>query len=386
MRLPSKRLIVSGAVALAIGTALTWTHGARAQAPAKTGSTVQMSEKYFKKVTVMTGVPVDEFMGEMGLFSAALSYCCGECHVNAGTDNPDWASDAKPTKVIARQMAAMVKTINKNNFGNATNVTCWTCHRGSPTPAKTASMDIVYGEPLIFPDDVLKAAPSGSGTPTLDQIFDKYIQALGGAAQVAALKSYYATGTSNLYDEAKKDPAEIFAKAPNQAVTFVHQRGGDVARTSDGTNAWVMLPLTVVKEYPLTGSLLEGGKLDAEMYFPGGLRSYLNNWIVALPTTIDDRGVWTIQGKGNNGLVATFYFDKETGLLRRYVRYVTTAYGRVPTQIDYSDYRPVAGVKMPFKWTYGWISGREQYEIAEYKPNASIDPSKFNEPSLSAKK
>jgi hypothetical protein len=330
----------------------------------------------------MKGVPVDEFMGEMGLFSAALSYCCGECHVNAGTDNPDWASDAKATKVIARKMAAMVVAINKNNFGSGTNVTCWTCHRGSPTPAKTPSMDIVYGEPLIFPEDVLKAAPPGSGTPTVDQIFEKYTQALGGAEKVAALKSFVAKGSSNLYDEAKRDPAEVYAKAPNQAVTFVHQRGGDVARTSDGTHAWVQLPLTVVKEYPLNGSLLEGGKLDAAMYFPGGLRNYLSNWKVALPTTINGRGVWTVQGSGKNGLVATFYFDKETGLLTRYIRYVTTQYGRVPTQIDYSDYRPVAGVMMPFKWDYGWISGREQYEITEYQPNVAIDASKFNVPAL----
>ena len=55
-------------------------------------------------------------MGEMGLFSAALSYCCGDCHVDAGTDNPDWASDKKPTKVIARRMALMVQAINKAAF------------------------------------------------------------------------------------------------------------------------------------------------------------------------------------------------------------------------------------------------------------------------------
>ena len=87
MRLPSKRLIVSGAVALAIGIALTGTNGARQSsasgsqrgfvlpfegtASAQTGSAPQMSDKYFKKVTVMKGIPVDEFMGEMGLFSAA---------------------------------------------------------------------------------------------------------------------------------------------------------------------------------------------------------------------------------------------------------------------------------------------------------------------------
>jgi hypothetical protein len=279
-------------------------------------------------------------------------------------------------------MALMVQAINKQNFGGGTNVTCWTCHRGSPNPAKTPSMDIVYGEPLLFPEDVLKPAPSGSGTPTVDQIFDKFTQAMGGAAKIDALKSYVAKGTSNLYEEVVKDPAEVYAKAPGQGTTIVHQRGGDVERDSDGTHAWVQLPLTVVKEYPLTGSALEGGKLEAEMDFPGKLRTYLNNWIVALPTTIDGRGVWTVQGRGANGLVATFYFDKETGLLTRYIRYATTTIGRVPTQIEYSDYRPVAGVMMPHKWTYDWISGREEYDIASYDANVAIDASKFSEPSL----
>ncbi len=327
MKLPSKRLIISGAVALAIGIALNGTNGARQSssvssdgrrqspgfvfpfegtASAQVGSTPQMSDKYFKNVTVMKNIPVDEFLGEMGLFSAALSACCGDCHVDAGTDHPDWASDKKPTKVIARQMAAMVDAINKNNFHGAPRITCWTCHRGSPEPAATASMDIIYGEPLSFPEDILRPAASGAGAvPTVDQIFDKFTKALGGADKIAALKRYYAKGTSNLYEEVLKDPAEVFAKAPNEAAVFVHQRGGDVARVSDGVHAWVMLPLTVVKEYPLTGSLLEGGKLDAEMMFQGGLRKYLNNWIVAAPTTIDGKGVWTVQGRGNNGLIGT---------------------------------------------------------------------------------
>jgi hypothetical protein len=400
MRLPSKQLIISGAVALAIGIALSGTNAARqsstggnqrgfvlpfegtASAQTATPATGLPSDKYFKKVTVLTGMPVDEFMGEMGLFSAALSYCCGDCHVNAGTDNPDWASDAKPTKVIARRMAAMVYAINKQNFGGGSRVTCWTCHRGSPNPAVTPAPDVIYGEPLIFAEDVLKAAPPGSGTPTIDQIFDKFTQAIGGAAAVAALTSYHAVGTSNLYEEVVKFPTDVWAKAPNQGSVDVHTRGGDSVRLSDGTHAWVQLPLTVVKEYPLNGSMLEGGKLEAELLFPGRLRTYLNNWIVSLPATINGRGVWTVQGRGANGLVATFYFDKETGLMTRYIRYSTTTIGRVPTQIDFSDFRPVAGVMMPFKWTYQWISGKEEYEINQYQPNVPVDASKFAEPKL----
>src|SRR5207247_7793801 len=67
-------------------------------------------------------------------------------------------------------------------------------------------------------------------------------------------------------------------------------------------------------------------------------------------------------------------------LLRRVIRYATSAMGRVPTQWDYSDYRPVAGVMMPFKFTYGWISGREEYTLTEIQPNVPIDAGKFDKP------
>jgi hypothetical protein len=62
------------------------------------------------------------------------------------------------------------------------------------------------------------------------------------------------------------------------------------------------------------------------------------------------------------------------------IRYANSTIGRVPTQIDYSDYRPVGGVMMPYKFTYAWVSGREDYVISEITPNAPVDDSKFNQP------
>ena len=132
------------------------------------------------------------------------------------------------------------------------------------SPAITPPIDSIYGTPTLTPPDVLPAvAPATAGTPPADQILDKYIQALGGADQLAKLTSYTAKGTSHLFGEVNADPAEIYAKAPNQLATLVHQREGDLARTFDGRDAWVMLPLTVVGEYPLNASALEGAKLDA---------------------------------------------------------------------------------------------------------------------------
>jgi hypothetical protein len=276
-------------------------------------------------------------------------------------------------------MVQMVNAINRDNFGGRQVVTCWTCHRGSQLPSATPPIDMIYGEGVLYPRDVLPPA-SGGNVPTVDQVFDKYIQALGGAQRLASLTSWVARGTSTLYGEVSEDQAEIYAKAPNQFATIVHEKEGDLARTYDGRNGWVMLPLTVVGLYPLNASALEGAKLDAQLAFPAGIRQSLTNWHSSYPITLDGRDVYAVQGTGAAGLVATFYFDKQSGLLTRVIRYANSAVGRVPTQIDYSDYRPVAGVMMPFKWTYSWVSGREDYTLTQVQPNVSVDAAKFAKP------
>ena len=349
-------------------------------APPKTAVPGETSEQHFKNITVLKGIPVDEFMGTMGLFSAALSFCCKDCHTGAGTANPKWEDDP-PRKVTARRMAQMVANINKENFNNRQVVTCWTCHRGSPNPAATPPMDTVYGESVFSPTDVLPVANTATaGTPPADQILDKYIQALGGAQALARITSYTATGNSHLFGEVKNDRTEISAKAPGYLVTVVHQDEGDVARTYNGKEAWVMLPLTVVGQYPLSGSAYDGARLDAQMAFPGGLKAFFNNWRVTYPSVVNGKPVYVVQGSLPSGLLATFYFDKQTGLLDRMVRYANSSMGRVPTQVDYSDYRAVNGVMMPYKWTFSWISGQEQYELSSITANAPVDDAKFGKP------
>src|SRR5581483_2914787 len=111
-----------------------------------------------------------------------------------------------------------------------------------------------------------------------------------------------------------------YAEAPGKLATIVQQREGEMARVSDGHAGWVMLPLTVVQRYALNGSALEGGKLDAQMAFPGGMPRVFDRWRVSYPATIDGREMYVVQGS-RPGLLATFYFDKQTGLLARMVRY-----------------------------------------------------------------
>ena len=105
----------------------------------------------------------------------------------------------------------------------------------------------------------------------------------------------------------------------------------------------------------LAGQDLDGLKLDAELSFPAKIQQDLTDGAPAFQATIADRDVQVIQGTGAGGSRVKLFFDKESGLLVRVVRYTQTAVGIIPAQIDYSDYRDVAGVKMPFHW---WRPGR----------------------------
>lgn len=380
MKLPSKRLFMySGAMALLCATV---PFGGMAFAQAKP----QMADDVFKNIQVLKGLTVDEFMGTMGLFSAALNVCCGDCHVGAGGSNPQWDKDV-PRKVAARRMVKIMNDVNKNEFGGAQVVTCWTCHRGTTPPATTPGIDAIYSDPIPVYPDRLPQAPATAVVPTADQIFDKYLQAIGGADAVSKITSYEGKGTSLTFGQDKANPANMYAKAPDKFLTVVHQREGDMIRTYNGKDAWVALPLTVVQEYELTATAAEGGKLDGQLAFPGNIKSWLNNWRVSYPENIKDQfapdghEVNVVQGTGSNGFIATFYFDKQTGLLTRMVRYANSAVGRVPTQIDFADYRPVAGsVKMPFKRTFGWVSGREDYTFTEINTNVPIQDARFDKP------
>jgi hypothetical protein len=86
-----------------------------------------------------------------------------------------------------------------------------------------------------------------------------------------------------------------------------------------------------------------------------------------------------LQGSNPGQLPVNFYFD-ESGLLVRLVRWSKMAVGTIPTQIDYSDYREVAGVKIPFHISVTWTDGQNTFELSEVRPNVAIDAGRFAKP------
>jgi len=374
-----KRIAQAGACALfAILPAL-----AQTSAPQKP----LMAEDVFKNIKMLRGIPVNQFMETMGFFSAALGYNCTNCHGTAVLGN--WAkyADDTPEKLTAVRMIQVVNTINKTLFGGRQAVTCYTCHRGSPTPKIVPSLLEQYSEPPPDDPNEVEVSPRVQTTPSADDVLNRYIQAIGGAQKLSALTSFVAKGSYEGFDSYHgKVPVEIYAKASGQRSVISHTQNGDSVTTYDGTHAWIMgpdKPVSVLELVP--GGDFDGVKLDWVLSFPGGLKQALTGWRTGFPTTtIDDKPVDVVQGMINKSRVK-FFFDKQTGLLSRVVRYSNTVVGPVPIQMDFSDYREVAGVKMPFQLRMTWTDGQSIYTLSEFQPNAAIDEAKFAKPVPPAK-
>lgn len=339
----------------------------------------------FENVQVLQDMPVDDFMASMGLMCASLGWDCASCHVNAGTQEVDWAADT-PEKIMARRMVTMVGAINRDHFGGRQVMSCFTCHHNRDRPLPTPTMDIAYGEPALYLDDLFGAAP---GSPSPTTVLDRYIEALGGARRVNELTSYSATATNIGFGGfGGGGDVRVWAKAPDKRSTIIEFKDApgrdDSARTYDGRAGWIRTPLSVLGEYALSGSELDGARFDAMIAFPGQIKEILTNLRVGYPDVIDGKLTDVVQGQGPRGLVVSLFFDQESGLLTRYIRYGQSPIGRLPTQVDYADYREVGGVRIPHKWTLSWLDGRDSFEMTNVQINVPIDETVFGKPSLAA--
>ena len=341
-----------------------------------------MAEEVFKNVQILKGIPVNQFMDTMGFFAASLGLNCVYCHVSESLENWDRFADDVPRKRMARSMIQMVNDINKTRFGGRRALTCYSCHRGAETPRVIPSLADQYGVPPEDPN-LVEIVPDAPKDLTAEQILDKYVQAVGGAQKLTALTSLVGKGTYEGYDTYHaKVPFEVYAKAPGQLTTIAHTQNGDTTTTFDGREGWIASVDKPVRLLPLLpGAELDAAKIDAALWFPAGIKQALTDWRTGFPiTSIEDKEVTIIQGTGAGKSRIKLFFDNQTGLLLRQLRYTDTPVGTVPIQVDYFDYREVAGVKIPFRTVVTWTNGQTIVELSNVQPNVSIDTTRFAKP------
>ena len=339
----------------------------------------QMTEDVFRNIQVLQGMPVDTFFDVMGMFASSMGDDCTYCHSGEAVFRRDAFGDPTPRIQRARQMIVMMRALNETYFGGAPRVTCFTCHRGMYAPVDAPRLSLQYGVPEEEPN--VRDFPPDTRT-SADELLDRYLQALGETEQLAGISSFVATGTYAGFDTGFAEvPVEIFARAPNQRSVTVTMTDGDSHRVFDGRNGWWAGPDSPVPIETLTSGNLDRYRLEALVAFPAGIKQAFSQWTVGR-TAIDDRLVSIVQGANpESGLLpVNLYFDNETGLLARLVRWNGTPLGPVPTQIDYDDYRDVADVKMPFTWTVSKTYMQHTIKLSDVQVNVPVDAARFVTP------
>lgn len=336
-----------------------------------------LSEQYFKNIQVLKGMPVDTFFDAMGMFAASMGNDCTYCHAKEVGFRREAFAETTPRIQRARQMITMMQALNKQYFGGRPRVTCFTCHRGQYSPVSAPSFLIQYGVPAEDPN--ILNFPTEPGV-SADQVFDRYLTAIGGTVALARITSVTATGTYVGFDTGQEEvPVEIFAKAPNQRTWIVKLPAGDSYRVFDGVNGWIAGPDSPAPIFALVTGNLDRARIEATLAFPAAIKQLYQQWRVGR-TLIDEQDVTIVQGTTPGLLPVNFYFDDKSHLLVRVVRWNETLVGPVPTEINYGDYRTVAGIQMPFTWTATQTYMQMTIKLREVSANVPLDAARFARP------
>jgi photosynthetic reaction center cytochrome c subunit len=350
---------------------------AQAQAPAAAPAQGEQktTDQQFKNIKVLKGLPADQLIPAMQFMTASLGVECEFCHVRKERGLAFEKDDKKP-KEVARKMIEMMWAINKDNFEGKREVTCYSCHRGAAHPVGTPIVAEEGAKPEV-PVTGEEKKPDASTLPTAEQVFDKYLAASGGAAAVEKITSRVQKGTLSGFGESRF-PVDIYAKAPDKRVSIMHLPGGDSTTAYDGHSGWMLVPGR--PPHIMNADENSGARIDADFHLPADVKTLSQKWTPAPGETIDGHPTNLIVGRTDDQPPIRLYFDAQSSLLVRMIRYNETPLGRMPTQVDYSDYRDADGVKVPYRWSISRPGNRFSIQVDELHQNVPIDDAKFAAP------
>jgi len=350
-------------------------------------------EKYMN-IQALKDVPAVQIHDTMVYFGAALGTNCTFCHVRDAAGEFAFEKDDRNSKKTAREMIVMTRAINAQSFKGQLQVTCETCHQGLRQPNAVPKLaEMLTAEQLAAlppqgpgagaaPGQAPGEGPGQRPKPpveTVDQIADKLIQAMGGTEALQKFTSRTSKGTlTNKLGQVSPFSAEdtvagqyrIAVEGPQPSVSAF-----------DGKVAWIQSGTRMRDLEGIEETLVSMG---ADLGLALHLKDRYQGLAVRAYGKIDGRDVIVLQGRVSPIAAETLSVDKATGLLvRRLVRF-TTPLGRLSAQIDYSDFRPVAGVTLPFGVKVATWDSITDRKFTEIKSSPALSPSRFAKPDAKA--
>jgi len=363
--------ITRSTIAFLFSAALFAPNSLRAQSPIE-GKT---AEQVYKNIQVMNGTPASELTPAMHLISVSLGVTCEYCH-----EVRKEYEDTKEPKERARAMMKMLADINKNNFGGAQMITCYTCHRGSTKPVTMVTL----------PLPAAKMAETPPSLPSVDDILAKYVQALGGEQAIRKVTTRVITATGSVPTGpggtiAVPADVERYQKAPNLIVDIYHTKAFTVSDGFDGTTKW---------SQDMQGRVTDALKIDQNrakrddnLYESLDLKREYSSLAVSGVEKVNDRDAYLVVGSLDGDTPERLYFDIQTGLLIRKMTIFPTPAGNSPFLVDYGDYRDTgSGVKAPFLIQTTPANPRTELStsltlrVQKIQDNVPVDDSKFVKP------
>ncbi len=216
--------------------------------------------------------------------------------------------------------------------------------------------------------------------PTVDQIIDKYVQAIGGKAAVEKQTSRVGKGTFEVPAFGANGTIEVYAKAPNKTFSVINIDGfGVVQQGFTGTAGWSSDPQSGMRD--LSGSELAAAKLDAEFYRDIKLKELYPKMELKGKEKLASGEAYVLVATPASGSPETLYFDVQSGLLVRQDGKRESPQGALNIQVLFEDYKEVDGVKVPFTIKQNSDAISFVIRLSEIKHNVTIDDAKFNKPS-----
>ena len=368
------KMLLSTCVAGAVLGSGAGTLRAQSAQPSTGSAAPRTTEQVYKNIQVLKGFPSEQLVPAMQFVAASLGVQCDFCHLENAFEKDD-----KETKQTARKMMGMMFAINKDNFDGQQKVTCYACHRGAHKPVIAPTISEEEGK-LVAEEKMPHDEPNAASLPSADQILGRYLQAVGGVDAAAGISTRIQKGT--LIVGSERFLIEVVAKAPDKRVTTVHFPGGDSVTGINGEEGWLSTPGRAAHD--MGPSEADAARMDAELFLPASLKRLFKELRVEPQEQIGGQGAYVLAGTRDNLPPVHLYFDQQSGLLVRVLRFVETPLGRNPTQIDYADYRDQGGVKTPFRWSIARPNGRFTVEIEQMQQNVPIKDDRFAKPSAPA--
>jgi hypothetical protein len=347
---------------------------------------IKTAGEAFKNVEVLTDVPADQLIPSMRYITFALGVRCEYCHVKGHFD-----SDEKPAKKRARGMMKMMFAIDNTYFSGHRAVTCYTCHRGAakaadmPVLADVTSPSSVPVNNVVPPPLAQTPVPANSPAvisatanplPSVEEILQKYTQALGGEASIIAIKTRVDKGTLDAPARHMHSTVEIYRKAPDKIVSIVHTPRGDSTQGYNGSVGWQTRGDEVEE---VRGDDLIHLK-DSAALNPGlNLHKNYARVEVTSIAKINGRDAYCVNASRADA-PDQYYFDTQSGLLLRVSTQIDSPLGAIPQDTDYEDYRGVSGVKAPYVVRVVRPDGESTYKWEQVQANVAIDDSRFDKP------